>query len=322
MATIVKRGKRWRVQVRRQGAPSISRTFTSKRDAEVFAAGLEHDVLTRRYIPVRGGLILREALERYFDEVSSKKKGHAQEARRIRQWQDSPFATLTLDNVSPKALSEWRDEQLQTRAPATVRLSLAILSHLYTVASKEWGVVVDNPVRQITLPSTKGNARTRRLQKGEYRRLIRAGVHPDLPDFIRLAVLTGMRRGELCALRWQDLDLDHRVAVLPTTKNSERRVVPLSRRAIKVLRSRWDSVSARRVFPLDPNRYSIAFVAACRRAGVADLTLHDLRHEATSRFFEKGLSIVEVASITGHKSLSMLKRYTHPRVDTLADKLG
>lgn len=324
MATIRKRGRRWQVQVRRNGR-AASRTFDTKREAQQFAAGLEHDVLSGRYVMAIQSDTLSKAFERYFNEVSAPKKSHAQERPRIRQWQDSEFGTLRLDQITPQQLADWRDDQLKTQAPATVRLKLALLSHLYTVAAKEWGAPVENPVQRIRLPSTKGNARERRLRPGEYRRLLRAApsVHPDLADFIRLAVLTGMRRSELTNLLWSNVHFDRRQAVLPDTKNGTQRVVPLSRRAVKVLQDRCDHVVLNeRVFPLHPHRFTVAFSRACEQVGIRGLTLHDLRHEATSRFFERGLSLMEVASITGHKSLSMLKRYTHMDATQLAGKLG
>jgi len=328
MASIRKRGKRWQVQVRRNGQ-AISRSFDTKSEAQQFAAGLEHDVLSRKYVPETATLRLRDALEDYLQQVSAKKKSHRQELPRIREWQDSEFATLPLDRITPQALSQWRDTQLQTRKPATVRLKLAILSHLYTVATKEWGMALVNPIQQMTLPSTANNGRERRLYPGEYKRLIKAAkqVHPDMADFIRLAVLTGMRRSEMTSLRWCDVDLTARTATLHDTKNGSRRVIPLGRRTLLTLKRRkfeYDFIlneSTGRVFSRDPNRYTIAFKKTCREAGVEGLRLHDLRHEATSRFVEKGLSLIEVASITGHKTMSMLKRYSHPEAGKLADRL-
>ena len=130
-----------------------------------------------------------------------------------------------------------------------------------------------------------------------------------------------MRRGELLSLAWEGVNLDLRVAHLDMTKNGSKRDVPLSSDAITLLRSLPHDISGN-VFPLTVASLRGLWNRACRRAGITDLHFHDLRHEATSRFFEKGLNVMEVATITGHKDLRMLQRYTHLRAEDLAKKLG
>lgn len=138
---------------------------------------------------------------------------------------------------------------------------------------------------------------------------------------MRLALETAMRRGELVALRWENIDLEDRVATLRDTKNGDRRDVPLSSTAVEVLRG----VGPREcgpVFSVHPDNVTLRFREACRAKGIKGLRFHDLRHEATSRLFERGLNVVEVSAITGHKSLQMLKRYTHLKAKDLARRLG
>ena len=130
-----------------------------------------------------------------------------------------------------------------------------------------------------------------------------------------------MRRGELLNLTWEHVDLDLRVAHLNMTKNEPKRDVPLSSEAINLLRSLPHDISGK-VFPLTAAALRGLWNRACRRKGITDLHFHDLRHEAPSRFFEKGLNVMEVATITGHKDLRMLQRYTHLRAEDLAKKLG
>jgi integrase len=130
-----------------------------------------------------------------------------------------------------------------------------------------------------------------------------------------------MRRGELLSLTWDNIDFRRRTAYLPETKNGEARTVPLSSRAIAVLTALPRSMDGR-VFPITANALKIAFERAVRRAGIEDLHFHDLRHEATSRLAEKLPNVIELAAVTGHKDLRMLKRYYHPRAEDLARKLG
>lgn len=129
-----------------------------------------------------------------------------------------------------------------------------------------------------------------------------------------------MRRGEISALRWENIDLKGKAILLRDTKNGESRRVPLSRNALRLLRTLLHRIDGK-VFEIRADSITRAFDRACNRAGIKNLRLHDLRHEATSRFFEKGLNPMEVANITGHKTLQMLMRYTHLKIEDLAKKL-
>ena len=199
-----------------------------------------------------------------------------------------------------------------------------LLGHVFEVARKEWGIQVHNPVRDIKLPAN-GRPRDRRLQAGEEPRLLVAcqeARNPWLLPIVQLALETAMRQGELIRLRWEHIDLSRRTAHLPDTKNGEARTVPLSTTAIRVLRALPRSLHGQ-VFPgITTEAIKRAYIRAVRRAGIENLRFHDLRHEATTRMFEKGLNIMEVATITGHKDLRMLRRYTHLKAEDLARKLG
>jgi integrase len=130
-----------------------------------------------------------------------------------------------------------------------------------------------------------------------------------------------MRRGELLSLTWDNVDLKKQIAFLPETKNGETRTVPLSSRAVAVLEALPRSIGGK-VFPTTPAALKKAFERACAGAGITNLHFHDLRHEATSRMSEKLPNLIELAAVTGHKDLRMLKRYYHPRAEDLARKLG
>jgi integrase len=167
--------------------------------------------------------------------------------------------------------------------------------------------------------------RTRRLKEGEEESLLNAceyGRSPLLRSLIILAIETAMRRSELLSLRWENVDLKLRVAHLPLTKNGESRDVPLSRRAVQTLEViHAGGVNDQQVFPVSGNAVRLAFEHLRARAGLLDFRFHDLRHEAISRLFEKGLNIAEVGAISGHRDLKMLQRYTHLRAADLAVRL-
>lgn len=324
MAYFEKRGDSWRAQIRRKGHPTLSATFDTKAEAQRWATEVEGDMSRSRFVDNREAqrTTLHDALKRYRREVSDLKKGAKQEGVRIQAWLDHPLADKPLAAITSSDLAEYRDARLDEGAStATVRLDLAVISHLFTVAGKEWrmdGLV--NPCKNLRLP--KGSKpRDRRPTTAELAKLYEhaAVLHHELPVIIELAADTGMRRSELVLLRREQLR--GKVAYLEDTKNGERRAVPLSSRAVELLKSlpvRLDG----RFFSLSPQTVSNYFPKACENAGVSGLRLHDLRHEATSRLFERGFSMMEVAAITGHKTLSMLKRYTHLSPQDLAEKLG
>ncbi|HCP54549.1 MULTISPECIES: integrase [Pseudomonas] len=324
MAYYEKRGEAWRAQIRRKGYPTLSATFDTKAEAQRWAAGIEGDMSRSRYVDQREAerTSLAEALKRYRAEVSDHKKGAKQEAARIARWLEHPLADKSLAEITSSQLAGYRDERIALGASgATVRLDLAIISHLYTVASKEWNMDgLNNPVHNLRLPSTS-KSRDRRPTTAELEKLYAAAadIHPELPVIIALAADTAMRRSELVLLRREQVK--GKVAYLEDTKNGQRRAVPLSTRAlalIKGLPARLDG----RLFSLKPDSVSNYFALARDAAGIEDLRLHDMRHEATSRLFEMGLPVMEAAAVTGHKTLSQLARYTHLRPEDIADKLG
>lgn len=272
-------------------------------------------------------LTLRAALDRYMEEVTQEKRSNRKEINRIKQWQRHPLADCLLTALEGKHFKRHRDTRLKAGLSRdTVRLELAIISHLYTTARKEWDLKgLANPIQDIKKPSP-GDGRERRFEDGEEPALMAAAesLKPLLKQIIIFALDTCMRRGEIVALCWRDVRLDNAAAphvLLRKTKNGRPRVVPLSSRAVAMLRDLPRTEA--RVFPVSPDWLSHRFADARKRAGLEDLRLHDMRHEGISRLFELGtLNIVEIAQITGHRDLKILKRYTHLSAMHLAKKLG
>lgn len=325
MATIEQRPNgTWRTKIRKKGYPSLSASFDTKAEAQRWASEIEGDMSRKRFVDTREAesTTVAEALARYAREVSQQKKGARQELTRIKTWSESKYGKKSLAELRSSDLADYRDARLSDGLSTnTVRLMLALISHLYTVAIKDWGIEgLSNPVMKLRMP--KGSReRDRRPSSSELAKVIKAagGIHHEMPVIIEVAIETAMRRSELLMLGRDNVRAKH--ALLEDTKNGTRRLVPLSVRA----RALIESLPARidgKVFSLAPHSVSVYFLRACKEAGVENLHFHDLRHEGTSRLFEKGLSIMEVASITGHKTMSMLKRYTHLCPDALADKLG
>ncbi|OCX67654.1 hypothetical protein A6M27_10665 [Acidithiobacillus thiooxidans] len=310
----------WQAIVRKKGYPSQSKTFRTKRDAEAWAR-LTESAMERGLWQNQSdadSTTLADALDRYGREVSSLKKSGKIELYRIGNLKTDKIAKLHLSRIRGADLAEYRDRRLKAGlSDSSVRLELAIISNLYTVAMKEWRMEgLRNPVLSVRKPSP-GKARDRRLSPIEEKKLL-GECTPSLKAIILFALETGMRRGEIQKLLWKDVDFTKCTAQLLDTKNGEDRLIPLSSRAIAVLKKLPRNINGK-VFP--GTDISHSFAAACKRVEIKDLRFHDLRHEATSRFFEKGLNPVQVAAITGHKTLQMLKRYTHLRAEDLAKLL-
>jgi len=331
MATIRRRvspaGKvSWTAVIRRKGFPALSKTFPSKTLAKHWVTVTEATMIAGTFIDPRPAqaAILRDLFIRYRDEVTPSKRGHAAETVRINWFIQEPIAQYSLGNLKPPVISAWRDARLRTVTGSTVNRDMNLLGHVLEVARKEWGLHIPlNPVHDVWRPK-QNPARDRRLMPGEEVRLLaacRSGIGDFLYPAVVLALETAMRRGEIIALDWRKIDMERRVVRLEMTKNGEKRYVPLSSKAIEVLETVRTPRNGQVFLHLTADAYRLAYIRAVERAGITDLTLHDLRHEAISRLFEKGLSMMEVAAIAGHKTLVMLKRYTHLRAEDLAKKL-
>ena len=330
MASFISRkgpgGKRvWQAHIRRRGYPAQIKTFDTKAEAQAWAAGVENEIARGVFVSraEAENTTLNEALDRYSREISARKKGHVAELSIMTAWRQSALISRSLATVRSQDLAKIRDAWTREMAPATVRNRFALLSHLFSVARREWGMAsLGNPAHDVRLPRT-ANARDRRLVDDEQARLLAAATAygGEIGPLIIWAIETAMRRGEIAAMRWEHLDRKARVLLIPETKNGTPRRVPLSTTALSVL----DGLPRRldgRVWGMRPDSISQAFERVCKAADIEGLTFHDLRHEATSRFFEKGLGLMEVAAITGHKTVQMLKRYTHLRAEDLVGRLG
>lgn len=296
---------------------------------------------------------LSEALDRYLAEVSITKRGGDNEHSLARAWRRTTLSQRPIGSVFASDLNRIRDEWLKSLKPATVVRRLALLSHLYTVARKDWGMtLLANPVQLVRRPVVQ-NGRTRRLYtrimlrgvsvaecpRNELEWLLRSTRSQELPTIIMLAVETGMRRSEIAGIRRENIDLVHGTIFLSMTKNGDSRHVPLTPLAKHLLRKFVENKPTRGlIFCISPEAITRAFIRArlkarrqyedlCRKYGrkprdeyFMDLRFHDLRHESTS-VLATVFEMHELAKVTGHKDTRMLLRYYHPHGRELAQKL-
>lgn len=340
MATITKRNAKdgtasYRVEVRLKGHPAQRATFPRLTDARAWARDTESDIKHGRHFKTTEAKrhTLADLVDRYIRDVLPQKKAGTQpNQRRQLAWWKAELGTYTLADCTPALIAEARDKLAHDpippqrtdstpryRGPASVVRYLAVLSHAFTVAVKEWGWVENNPVLKVTKP-TEPRGRVRFLSDQERDALLTAcrdSSNPWLHTAVVVALSTGMRKGELMGLTYQDVDLQAGRIVLQETKNGERRVVPLAGPALALLKAhaKVRRIDTDLLFPGHRDNAPIdlrtPWETALKRAGIEDFRWHDLRHSTASYLAMNGASLAEIAEVLGHKTLAMVKRYAH-----------
>lgn len=333
----------WQAIIRRKGWPDESKTFRTKTEAIAWAGTVEADMKRGIYQSASEAerTTAKELIKRFREEFAPKHYRERDDKKETWRFQlariEEFFGDHALAAVDQKLVARYRDERQKPPPGAkrkavgesTVRKELYMLSKLLGFAEKECGINLPrgNPVAKIRKPR-ESKSRDRRLTAKEWDALEREcgkSRNPWLATALTFAVETAMRQGEMLSLQWKHIDKKRRLALLldpEKIKTEEPRAVPLTTRALAALNALPHSLDGQ-VFPIARLTLYHAFGAACDRAGVKDYTWHDLRHEALSRLAERGdLSVLELAAVSGHKTLQMLKRYTHLQAEKLAEKLG
>lgn len=321
------------IRIRRQaGSVSESKSFPSEALAKEWIEKTKAKLKLGLYEQKSevDKLTFEKAIERYKEQVLPLKRAKRQDGYKFNTiLKNAPFKNLVISKVSAVDIAKYRDQRLKVATGTTVAHELALISHVFTIATKEWGFLkLINPVAQIKKPKLN-RARDRRLYEREIDYVLKHTESEALKTIVPLALETAMREAEIAGLTWEDFDMKNRTLTLEMTKNGQKRVVPLSPLALSLLSSLPRPLGGGSIFSMTSHAVATAFRRAVARARKAyekeceeqekqidkkflvDLHFHDLRHEATSRLFEKGLSIAEVSAITGHLTLQMLKRYTH-----------
>uniref|UniRef100_UPI004048CC5D tyrosine-type recombinase/integrase n=1 Tax=Limnohabitans sp. TaxID=1907725 RepID=UPI004048CC5D len=327
MASFRQHGKGWQGRIRRRGYPDITKTFETKADAEKWARSLETEIDKGHFASINEAQrnTLGDLIARYLADVTPTMKGATEDTIRLKAIMRKPIARWSMANLSVARIAAYRDERIKEVSAGTVIRELAYLSAIINHARREWGVNVPNPVQMVRKPQSP-QARSRVLSDEEVSKLLQAleptgrRSHWTKPA-VQLALATAMRRGELLSLRWVHIDLQGRTAFLPDTKNGDSRTVPLSSVAVQVLAELPRHISGV-VIPVKYFTLEAAFKRGVRRSGLDEVRFHDLRRTAITRMAEKLPNVIELAAVSGHKSLMVLKRYYRPSPLDLAKKLG
>jgi integrase len=327
MATIVRRTNQdgttvYLVRVRRKGVPPQTATFAKRSDARRWAQMIEGAIIEGRRFPMSTAkrYTLNDLIDRYVQTILPHKSiSHASMQRQQLRWWRTQLGHYALTDITSARIAECRDRLAPGRSSATVNRYLSALSFAFTIAVRKWQRCEDNPVWKVRKPK-EPRGRVRFLSDAERERLLaacQASRNRMLYALVVLALSTGARRGELLGLTWDAVDLQRGLLIFHETKNGERGSVPVTGYALSLLcrhhTERCTDTSF--VFPScsgeRPTRIRRAWDAAVKHANLHDFRFHDLRHSAASYLAMNGASLIEIADILGHKTLSMVRRYAH-----------
>lgn len=334
MATIEERTTKdgnttYRARVRLKGYPTQSATFERKTDARRWIASTESAIREGRHFKTSEAKrrTVAEAIKRYKKEILPRKpKSFKHQSRQLKWWAEK-LGPYSLADTTTAVISEYRTKLLseevfpgKTRSPSTANRYMAALSHVMSIAHKEWEWIAENPCSKLSkMPEPRG--RVRFLNDEERTALLNAcklSKSPHLYPIVILALSTGARLGEILSLTWDQVDLTKGRITLHETKNNERRLIPLTGHALRVIRE-WSKV--RRIDsallfpntrnPKEPIDIRSPWYTALKRSEIENFRFHDLRHSAASYLAMNGASLAEIAEVLGHKTLAMVKRYAH-----------
>lgn len=335
MATFDKRGEKWRAQIRRPGFKAQCKSFTTKaaamkwaRDIETLQdKGVEPDTSELRKTTVAD--VLKQFLR---DEVPAR-KGARWETVRINFMLRTEFAMHRLDQHLASTLRAWADERLKECSPATVNRDLNLLSGVFRIAIKKWGLPLQkNPIHDVARPKVDSRGRGQVWSAEALAKLREAAALEEhraessytyVVPALELAIESAMRLGEVCSIEARNVRLDQRYVMLDETKNGDSRKVPLSTKAAEILELLLQGKSGEDlVFPVNKDTLSVRFRQLRAKAGLDGLRFHDARHTAATRASKVFHNVLELAAFTGHRSLQSLKRYYHADATDLAKRLG
>jgi integrase len=321
----------YRVQIRLLSAKKapISATFERKTDAQRWAQQTEVEIREGRYFKTAEAKkhTVAELVDRYLESIIPLKPKNARACIAQLLWWKSRIGCYLLSELTPSLIVEQRDfllrgitKRAKLRSPATVVRYLAALSHALSIAVKEWGWLEDSPMRKVTKPK-ESRGRVRFLNDEERAALLQAcreSSNPFLYPVIVTALSTGMRQGEIMGLRWEDIDIFKGRIILHKTKNGERRMVPLRGLAQQLLQRHFDAqkcdiglVFPSKENPQKPMDLRFPWKQAIKKAGIENFVFHDCRHCCASYLLMNGATLAEISEILGHKTLAMVKRYSH-----------
>lgn len=320
----------WRVQIEVRGHRDAN-TLPTKREAVEWASVRKAEMLAMSSGRAGEVKTLAAALKRYAEEVSPTKRGELKEVVRLNAFAKQPLfpAHVLLASLAPQHLAAWRDARLKVNSRGSVLRDMVLLSHVLEVARREWRWIADNPMRDVRKPAEPDH-RERVIQPAEVRRMLRVlgwstrkpvrSVAQAVGHCFVAALQTGMRAGELCGLRWDDVEDDHVRLHAGRTKTGKARQVPLTpaaRRTLECMRGYDDDL----VFGLATRSLDAMFRKYRQRAGLDGFTFHDARHTAATRI-ARLVDVLDLCKIFGWTTATRALVYYNPTGSQIARRLS
>jgi integrase len=328
----------YRARIRIKGMPDESASFTTRTSAKEWARKKEAEMKEARYFPREEGKYhtFSSFVELYIKKYLSKNPGSLTKQTQIMRWWKNHLGKYYLIHITPPLIAELRDQLLSGRTPkgtprttSTVNRYLSALSKAFNICIKELGWLKENPALFISRPK-ENKSREKYLTLEEIPRLLQACTKSKskyLHTIVLFALSTGARKGEILNLKWQDVDIIHGRAIFRETKNGETRCIAINQQLIDCLKNERCKkvVLSPYVFPstdgTQPADISQGWKNVTKELGLINFRFHDLRHTAASHLAMSGASSLEIAAILGHKTLAMVKRYSHLTTSAIANAL-
>ena len=290
----------------------------NKRLADKLYAKVLTDIVEGRYFETT------KAKSTKFEEMTEKylkEHAHSRDARTVKTL-STFFAGYMISQITTKAIAEYRNGRLKSVKPATVYQELALLRRMFNVAIREWEWLKDNPVSRLSFSVGNRNARDRWLTLDEEKRLLDNATNPVwLRALILLALHTGMRRGEILDLRWQNVDLLKRAIRIVKSKNGEKRTIPISNTLFSLVKNMNIRDISGRIFPISGSSLRQAFDKLVAKTNLENFRFHDLRHTFATRLVQNGVDLYKVKELLGHKTITMTMRYAHHYPESLRSSI-
>jgi len=335
MARIHFKKTSWVADIRRKGHKSISKSFSTKGQAQAWAREVEHKMDALTFKDVRGltDVTLHDLIDKYTQEIGAIKPFGRNKADVIKKW-DLLFGSKSVAEITDQLLIDYVKERAKSVSGVTIAVELTYLGQIFKTAKELWRMPIDVSITssarasmQYMGLSPKSKKRDRRPTEEEVADIclffaIKTRQKVPMTDLIPFAIDTAMRSGEITNLLWSDLNREDKTIKIrnrkdPQEKMGNDQVVPLLGRSYDILIRQLRKDGEPRIFHFAEGTISSLFPRACKYLNIIDLRFHDLRHEGISRLFESGYSIEQVAVVSGHKDWAMLKRYTHLKAKNL-----
>jgi integrase len=326
---LYKRGSVWWMSFTYQGKQIKKSTETDdKKLAQRIFDKVKGEIAERKWFQKLPGedRTFAEMMEKYMTEHSARNKAPRSHVRdkSLRDHLVGQFGDLTLAEITPSQISEYKTKRRDEGAsPRTLNYELALMSHGFNLAIKEWEWVRENPVAKVS--KEKVNNHIERWLTLEEQKNLLDKSPKWLQEIILFAVNTGLRQSEILDLKWRQVDLSRKTITILEQKNQGRDTLPLSEGALKVLQQREKVRCAeteyvfhtRNATRINSRNLLRAFYSAAEKAGIENLRFHDLRHTFATRLAQAGVDLYTVQKLGRWKSISMVTRYAHHYPESL-----